>query len=109
MRTSSPRSVLARDDERPSKMAGMPHRSIGALLQARETGSGQSAARADAEVLRWTMGRWMSSRGLSSGYCELSGAKSTIALAFSADGTRFASTHGDHTVKVFDSSSWRVR
>ena len=27
-------------------------------------------------------------------------AKSTIALAFSADGEYFASTHGDHTVKV---------
>mmetsp|Transcript_25545 Transcript_25545/g.70515 ORF Transcript_25545/g.70515 Transcript_25545/m.70515 type:complete len:461 (-) Transcript_25545:1264-2646(-) len=51
----------------------------------------------------------MTSHGLSSGYCELAGAKSTIALAFSADGTRFASTHGDHTVKVFDSDTWSLR
>ncbi|EOD29227.1 hypothetical protein EMIHUDRAFT_203781 [Emiliania huxleyi CCMP1516] len=77
----------------------------------------------------------MAPHGLQSGYCALSGAKSTIALAFSTDGTYFASTHGDHTVKarrvaspaagapvhmlkpararasrqVFDSSSWAIR
>lgn len=109
MRTSSPRSVLARADERQGKVSGLPHRSISALLHARETSTGKRAVRADAEVLRWTMGQWMASRGLTSGYCGLSEAKSTIALAFSADGTRFASTHGDHTVKVFDSASWRLR
>lgn len=35
-------------------------------------------------------------------------AKSTIALAFSADGEYFASTHGDHTVKVFRCATWTV-
>eukprot|EP00168_Porphyra_purpurea_P020063 TRINITY_DN826_c0_g1_i3.p1 TRINITY_DN826_c0_g1~~TRINITY_DN826_c0_g1_i3.p1 ORF type:complete len:679 (-),score=174.73 TRINITY_DN826_c0_g1_i3:164-2200(-) len=28
--------------------------------------------------------------------------RSTISIAFAADGSRFASTHGDHSVKVFD-------
>ena len=28
--------------------------------------------------------------------------RSTIAAAFSPDGTRLASTHGDHTVKLID-------
>lgn len=36
-------------------------------------------------------------------------AKSTIALAFSADGALFASTHGDHTVKVFESDLWTCK
>lgn len=35
--------------------------------------------------------------------------KSTIAIAFSADGRSFASTHGDHTVKVFDALSLREK
>lgn len=34
--------------------------------------------------------------------------KSTISIAFSPDRERFASTHGDHTVKVVDFSSGRV-
>uniref|UniRef100_A0A7R9YAF4 Anaphase-promoting complex subunit 4 WD40 domain-containing protein n=1 Tax=Pinguiococcus pyrenoidosus TaxID=172671 RepID=A0A7R9YAF4_9STRA len=33
--------------------------------------------------------------------------KSTIAIAFSHDGSMFASTHGDHTVKVFETISLR--
>lgn len=34
--------------------------------------------------------------------------KSTISVAFSPDAKRFASTHGDHTVKVIDFESGRV-
>ena len=34
--------------------------------------------------------------------------KSTISVAFSADHRRFASTHGDHTVKVVDFDSKEV-
>lgn len=90
-------------------MAGRPDLPIPQLLRARETGGGRRGKRAESDVLRWTMGRWMAPNGLASGYCQLTEAKSTIALAFSADGTHFASTHGDHTVKVFDSASWTLR
>lgn len=40
---------------------------------------------------------------LAAKYCSLvPPPKSTIAIAFSSDGTKLASTHGDHTVKVID-------
>jgi len=76
------------------------------LLRLRETSRGRAASVLAADVLQWSMGRWMSSPAQSSAYCRISEAKSTIALAFSADGELFASTHGDHTVKVFDCSTW---
>lgn len=48
-------------------------------------------------------------RGRTASYIPLpETAKSTIALAFSADGEYFASTHGDHTVKVFRCATWMV-
>ena len=52
-------------------------------------------------MLRWAAGQWGQQPMTSSDYCKLNAeAKSTIALAFSGDGELFASTHGDHTVKV---------
>ena len=96
MRTSSPRSVL-NAEPRARACDDAP---VSSLLCSRETTSGRHAASAEARLLRWSMGRWMAPHGLQSGYCALSGAKSTIALAFSTDGTYFASTHGDHTVKA---------
>lgn len=63
----------------------------------------------DMQFLRWAAGEWLQKPIRSSSYCKLSPeAKSTIALAFSNDGVLFASTHGDHTVKVFLCSSWSL-
>ena len=51
-------------------------------------------------LLLWSR-ELMYGSGRSASYIPLpETAKSTIALAFSADGEYFASTHGDHTVKV---------
>lgn len=36
-------------------------------------------------------------------------AKSTISVAFSPDGETFASTHGDHTVKIICFRTGRIR
>lgn len=35
-------------------------------------------------------------------------AKSTISASFSSDGTLLASSHGDHTIKIFSTSSGRL-
>ena len=52
------------------------------------------------DLLLWSR-ELMYGSGRSASYIPLpETAKSTIALAFSADGEYFASTHGDHTVKV---------
>ena len=59
------------------------------------------------QLLRWAAGEWLQNPVRSSAYCKLNPeAKSTIALAFSSDGVLFASTHGDHTVKVFRCATW---
>jgi activator-of-BECN1-regulated-autophagy protein 1 len=34
--------------------------------------------------------------------------KSTISIAFSPDGNTFASTHGDHTVKIVQFSTGKI-
>lgn len=45
-------------------------------------------------------------RNLSAKYCPLlPPPRSTIAAAFSSDGKKLASTHGDHTVKIIDSQT----
>ena len=63
----------------------------------------------DMQFLRWAAGEWLERPIKSSAYCKLNPeAKSTIALAFSTDGVLFASTHGDHTVKVFRCASWQL-
>lgn len=47
-------------------------------------------------------------RRLSAKYCPLEPPpRSTIAAAFSPDGTTLASTHGDHTVKIIDCQTGR--
>lgn len=59
-------------------------------------------------LLLWSR-ELMYGSGRSASYIPLpETAKSTIALAFSADGEYFASTHGDHTVKVFRCATWTV-
>ena len=61
------------------------------------------------QLLRWAAAEWLQAPVRSSEYCRLNPeAKSTIALAFSTDGVLFASTHGDHTVKVFHCSTWAL-
>ena len=53
------------------------------------------------DLLLWSR-ELMYGSGRSASYIPLpETAKSTIALAFSADGEYFASTHGDHTVRVW--------
>ena len=74
------------------------------LLMERERGSSPNV---EMQLLRWAAGEWLQAPMRSSAYCKLNPeAKSTIALAFSSDGVLFASTHGDHTVKVFLCATW---
>lgn len=81
-------------------------RSVLHLLREREGAHGRAAAAVSDQVLQWSMGRWMRAPTNVSSYCRILHAKSTIALAFSGDGELFASTHGDHTVKVFHCADW---
>ncbi|KAL1528952.1 hypothetical protein AB1Y20_010274 [Prymnesium parvum] len=82
-------------------------RNLFGLLAERERS--HAARGLDLELLRWAADEWVRQPQMCSDYCQLHAeAKSTIALAFSADGELFASTHGDHTVKVFSCSSWRL-
>jgi hypothetical protein len=63
----------------------------------------------DMTLLRWAASAWLDKPIHSQSYCKLNPeAKSTIALAFSTDGVLFASTHGDHTVKVFQCATWSI-
>ena len=79
-------------------------RSVLALLSDRERGSSPAL---DMKILRWAASSWLEKPIHSSSYCKLNPeAKSTIALAFSTDGVLFASTHGDHTVKIFRCATW---
>lgn len=74
-------------------------RSIYGLLAERELHHFRDGL--EIEMLRWAAVQWGRQPIVSSEYCKLNAeAKSTIALAFSGDGSLFASTHGDHTVKV---------
>ncbi len=42
-------------------------------------------------------------------YCQLpENTKSTISISFNADGSAFASSHGDHTIKIIDSETFAV-
>jgi len=83
-------------------------RPIISLILARELGSGRQKPSVDAQIVRWSIHRWMRRPAQSSAYCEIGPAKSTIALALSSDGEYFASTHGDHSVKVFRCSTWKL-
>jgi len=112
-RTGSPRSVVHaersdRDDARHCSSRHFPRvRNVATLLADRQISRGNRASRAGAELLRWSVGQWMRCVHQSSAYCTIESAKSTIALAISHDGVYFASTHGDHTVKVFWCTSWQ--
>lgn len=88
-----------------TRRRGTP-RSITHLLAQRQRGSSPEL---ELQLLRWAAGEWLQAPMRSSSYCKLNPeAKSTIALAFSTDGMLFASTHGDHTVKVFRCSTWEI-
>ena len=74
---------------------GMARRPIAASVRTR--GGGGRASRGDVE--RWAEGNAV--RHFTRQYCALpTTAKSTISISFSPNGKQFASTHGDHTVKV---------
>ncbi|CAI9776943.1 unnamed protein product [Fraxinus pennsylvanica] len=61
----------------------------------------EAAKDARQELLSWVEAQ--SLLHLSANYCSLlPPPRSTIAAAFSPDGTTLASTHGDHTVKIID-------
>ena len=76
------------------------------MLRDRERGSSPAL---DMKILRWAASSWLEKPIHSSSYCKLNPeAKSTIALAFSTDGVLFASTHGDHTVKIFRCATWTL-
>jgi WD domain, G-beta repeat len=86
--------------ERPSLTRCGPESGFRYMFS-REVGAAKPPSRA---LVGWAEGIVL--RELNSGtYLELDrGAplvRSTISIAFSCDGKRFASTHGDHTVKVF--------
>ena len=57
--------------------------------------------------------QWVESMGASSPSWRTvalpDGTRSTISLCFSPDGATFASTHGDHTVKIVDSNTGAVQ
>ena len=79
---------------------------VTAMLAERER---RPTAAMDMSILRWAASSWLDKPIRSSSYCKLNPeAKSTIALAFSTDGVLFASTHGDHTVKVFQCATWSI-
>ena len=81
--------------------------SVYSMLEQRERSPSTAL---DMQFLRWAAGEWLEKPIRSSSYCKLNPeAKSTIALAFSTDGVLFASTHGDHTVKVFRCASWSLQ
>ena len=58
------------------------------------------------------MRRWAEDdalRRVSGRYCPFAPApRSTIAVAYSADGKTLASTHGDHTVKLIECATGRM-
>ena len=65
--------------------------------------------RSRAPLHSWSSEQWMRRPMETSAYFKLNvEAKSTIALAFSGDGEYCASTHGDHTVKVFKCATWEL-
>ena len=104
-RVASPRSVagrLARDELGTERRP--PTRNVTHFARRREL---CGSAQLKREMLEWSMGRWMREPALTDAYCSISDAKSTIALAFSTDGELFASTNGDHTVKVFWCNTWK--
>ena len=79
-------------------IAILRQREIGSRLRCRET---RALALAWAEVHTVVHG--------TATYLQLPrGTRSTISMAYAADGTYFASTHGDHTVKVTDTATHRV-
>ena len=108
---SSPRSVAdaVADAHQQREQLGRrrPPRNIATLLRERETLHGRRAANVRHEMLQWSTACWMRAPTHRSDYCNIAQAKSTIALAFSPDGELFASTHGDHTVKVFVCATWK--
>ena len=78
-----------------SSMSRRRRTGVNSLLFQREL-----TGRRRSDLLLWSR-ELMYGSGRSASYIPLpETAKSTIALAFSADGEYFASTHGDHTVKV---------
>jgi len=85
-----------------AKTRRAPH--VMRYLRAREVGQRPGEAERQAKVKEWA--EWVSIRTLEQGkYLTLdripSVVRSTISIAFSADGKLFASTHGDHSVKIF--------
>ena len=108
---SSPRSVAdaVADAHQQREQLGRrrPPRNIATLLREREILHGRRAANVRHEMLQWSTACWMRGPTHKSDYCNIAQAKSTIALAFSPDGELFASTHGDHTVKVFVCATWK--
>jgi hypothetical protein len=90
-------------------MYGNPKRHRRSIFQMVEARERCPSAQLDMQILRWAAGEWLDKPIRSSSYCKLNPeAKSTIALAFSTDGVLFASTHGDHTVKVFRCATWSL-
>ena len=108
---SSPRSVAdaVADAHQQREQLGRrrPPHNIATLLREREILHGRRAANVRHEMLQWSTACWMRGPTHKSDYCNIAQAKSTIALAFSPDGELFASTHGDHTVKVFVCATWK--
>ena len=103
------------DDARataPRDVARTPRRDDGRARAAdattRDDGRASVAnARPEERMRRWAEDDAL--RRVSGRYCPFSPApRSTIAVAYSADGKTLASTHGDHTVKLIECATGRM-
>ena len=57
----------------------------------------------------WVEERSITLSATKSEYCNLpENTKSTISMSYRCDGKTFASSHGDHTIKVIDSETLRI-
>ncbi|XP_050106274.1 uncharacterized protein LOC126585788 [Malus sylvestris] len=96
--------LLARREISP-RAKHVPRRGWGETSKRKASSSygpkGEATRDAKRGLLSWVEAE--SLRHLSAKYCDLvPPPRSTIAAAFSPDGRKLASTHGDHTVKIID-------
>nr|XP_043610189.1 uncharacterized protein LOC122581931 [Erigeron canadensis] len=97
--------LLARREIAPRTTKCLPKRQWGEVSNRRCQSSvkpeSERARNSRRELLSWVEAESLQS--LSAKYCPLAPSpRSTIAIAFSADGKLLASTHGDHTVKIIN-------
>jgi WD40 repeat protein len=67
------------------------------------------SARVNPLVASWVEETSVAPYSTVSEYCDLpSNTKSTISISYNATGTAFASSHGDHTIKIIDAETFKV-